>query len=283
MSSDPGVVRLARLAEEAGADSVWVSDHICVPKERTSRYPYSPDGAFPFPDDWPWFDSLTVLAAIAAVTEHVGLGTGILVLTQRNPLEVAKVASSIDQISGGRLRLGVGAGWFEEEIRALGYRPESRGRRLDEAIEVMRDCWTGETRPFHGRELSIDGGLVFLPKPAQVTIPILIGGASGPAHRRAARLGDGWIPDMSIDMLDFDELRRTRNQLDERRHQEGRGELPFERVLIVELPSDRAGELPAVAERANELGFDELVVEVPFDDPPQVPRTLAAMRDAAPA
>jgi probable F420-dependent oxidoreductase len=155
---------------------------------------------------------LTVLAAIAGSTSRLRLGTAILVLTQRNPLEVAKVASSLDQISGGRLQLGVGAGWFEEEIRALGYEPRNRGRRLDEAIEVIRNCWTGETSQFAGTELSVESGVIFLPTPAQPTIPVLVGGMSEPALRRAALLGDGWIPDASIEMLDFDALfRRNRS------------------------------------------------------------------------
>jgi alkanesulfonate monooxygenase SsuD/methylene tetrahydromethanopterin reductase-like flavin-dependent oxidoreductase (luciferase family) len=173
-----------------------------------------------------------------------------------------------------------GAGWFDEEIRALGYEPRNRGRRLDEAIEVIRDCWTGETSQFAGTQLSVEAGVLFLPTPAQPTIPVLVGGMSKRAVRRAARLGDGWIPDAPIEMLDFDALIGRKQELMAQRREAGRAELPFEHVLVVDTPSHRINELPAVARRVRELGFDELVVELPFEEPQRVRASLAAIRAA---
>jgi probable F420-dependent oxidoreductase len=267
------------MVEHAGADSIWVPDHLCVPRSRSTRYPYSTDGEFPFPEDTPWFDSLTVLAAIAAATDRVALGTAILVLTQRNPLEVAKVTSSLDRLSGGRLRLGAGAGWLEEEIRALGYRTRRRGRRLDEAIQVIRDCWTGETHRFDGSELSVEGRLIFQPTPAQQTIPVLVGGSGTRAKRRAAELGDGWIPGAAIDMLDFDRLARAKGEIEERRTDFGRQDAPFEYLLVVDTPSRHADELPDVARQVQALGFDEMIVDLPFEDTARAGATLNAVRE----
>jgi probable F420-dependent oxidoreductase len=252
------------MAEELGADTVWVPDHLCVPRSRRSRY----NGAFPFADETPWFDCLTVLAAVAGATERVRLGTAVLVLPQRNPLELAKVTSSLDRLSDGRLRLGVGAGWFEEEIRVLGYDPTTRGRRLDEGISTLRDCWTGEV-----------DGIVFRPTPAQSTIPILVGGSSVKALRRAAALGDGWIPDASIDRVDFDALAWNQTELAVWRRAVGRAEVPFEHILVVDGLPAQMQQLTRVARRAEELGFDELVIELPFEDAPRAEAMLAAVRE----
>lgn len=280
LSLSPGVVELAWRVEQLGADSIWVADHLCIPRDIKSRYPYSPDGAFPFPRQAPWFDALTALAAMAAVTERVLLGTGVLVLTQRNVLEVAKATSSIDVISRGRLRLGVGAGWLKEEIRALGHRPETRGRRLDESIQALRDCWTGETAGFAGDEVHVEPGLHFQPTPWRGNPPILIGGFTQAAHRRAARWGDGWLPDWPIDMLDYAALERARRQIDAALAGANRGQEPFQRILIVESPPERASELPDVARRIQGLGFDELVIEPPFENLRRTQATIEAVRGA---
>jgi probable F420-dependent oxidoreductase len=274
----PGPVALATMVEDAGVDSIWVPDHLCIPRSRSTPYPYSNDGEFPFPEETPWLDSLTVLAAIAAATDRVRLGTAILVLTQRNPQEVAKVTSSLDRLSDGRLRLGVGAGWLKEEIRALGYETRHRGRRLDEAIEIIRDCWTGETHRYDGDELSVEGGLIFMPTPAQQTIPVLVGGSGTRAKERAAELGDGWIPGAAIDMLDFDLLARGKSEIAERRADLGRQDAPFEYLLVVDTPSHHADELPGVARRLQELGFDEMIIDLPFEDTARARATLTAVR-----
>ncbi|MBS1845036.1 MAG: TIGR03619 family F420-dependent LLM class oxidoreductase, partial [Actinobacteria bacterium] len=228
LSTSPGVAALAKMAEDAGADGVWVPDHLCVPKEHSTPYPYSTDGEFPFPADTPWLDCLTALAAIAATTHRVTIGTAVLVLSQRSPLEVAKVTATLDQISGGRLRLGVGAGWFKEEIQALGYAAATRGRRLDDALQILQDCWRGETSGYAGAELSVDAGLMFMPRPVESSVPLYIGGSSRRALRRAARLGDGWMPGSDIGMLDLEDLARLKDELAALREELGRGKERFE-------------------------------------------------------
>jgi probable F420-dependent oxidoreductase len=280
LSTSPGVAALAKLAEDAGADGVWVPDHLCVPKEHSTPYPYAADGEFPFPAETPWFDCLTALAAIAATTDRVTVGTAVLVLSQRSPLEVAKVAATLDQISRGRLRLGVGAGWFKEEIAALGYAPETRGRRLDDGLQILRDCWTGETSGYEGSELSVDPGLMFLPRPVNSTVPLYVGGASPRALRRAARLADGWMPGSDIRMLDLDELAGLKGDLAALRAEYGRDDDRFEHLMVVDCPPDRVGDLPEAARAIRDLGFDELIVELPFEDPDKALDGLARLRAA---
>lgn len=281
LSTSPGVVALAKMVEDAGVDGVWVPDHLCVPKNHSARYPYSATGEFPFPPDTPWFDCLTSLAAIAATTDRVTIGTAVLVLSQRNPTEVAKVAATLDQLSAGRLRLGVGAGWFEEEIAALGYRPETRGRRLDDGLQILRDCWRGETLGYVGDELSVDAGLMVLPRPVGATVPLLVGGSSRRALHRAAQFGDGWMPGSDIGMLDLDELARQKAEVNTLRSEFGRGDQQFEYLMVLDCPPDRHAELPDAAARIRDLGFNELIVELPFEDPVVAVGVLAEIRAAA--
>ena len=138
---DRGVPDLARALEGAGFDSVWVSDHIVLPREIRSRYPFAEDGRATWPPDVPYLDSLIALSHAAGVTERVTLGIAVLVLPLRHPIVAAKQLASIDVASGGRLRLGVGAGWLREEFEALDVPFESRGARLEEWIELLRSCW----------------------------------------------------------------------------------------------------------------------------------------------
>jgi alkanesulfonate monooxygenase SsuD/methylene tetrahydromethanopterin reductase-like flavin-dependent oxidoreductase (luciferase family) len=152
-------------------------------------------------------------------------------------------------------------------MRALGYDPKTRGRRLDDGIGVLRDCWSGETR-----------GALVLPKPTQPAIPILVGGKSGRALTRAASLGDGWIPDAAIDRLDCDALAASKDELTRRREAAGRADSPFEHVLVVDGCPDRVDGLAAIARRSRATGFDELVIEVPFEDPPRARAIIASAR-----
>src|SRR5258705_13710749 len=129
-----GLGGMAEAAERAGAESVWVSDHLLMVDGPTSRYPYSADGQQTWSNEIDYFEALACCAYMAAVTHDCRIGTAVLVLPQRNVLELAKVAASIDQLSGGRLVLGVGAGWNAAEMEALGYDFADRGRRFDEML-----------------------------------------------------------------------------------------------------------------------------------------------------
>ena len=144
---------MAAELEEAGFESLWVSDHIVLPETIDSRYPFAEDGRATWATDTPYFDALIALALIAEATERATIGTAVLVLPLRQPVVFAKQAASIDVASGGRLSLGVGAGWLEEEFDALNVPYAGRGRRLDEWIALTRACWTGTPAPIDVRAL----------------------------------------------------------------------------------------------------------------------------------
>lgn len=184
-------VRTARAAEALGYDSVWSGDHVVYPVESSSLYPYHRGGAYS-PDPLVAYDALIALAVVAGCTERVELGTGVLVLPQRNPLLTAKQLASLDSLSGGRLILGAGAGWLAEEFAALDA-PDfaHRGSVLEEWVAIMRACWTQDEPAFEGRHYRFDR-VRFRPRPLR-RIPILIGGNSRAALRRAGRIGDGWF------------------------------------------------------------------------------------------
>jgi probable F420-dependent oxidoreductase len=181
-ATDPAAIRqVATAAEEAGYDSVWVTDHILVPEEHAATFGQV-------------IEVLVTLGYLAAVTGRVSLGTSILVLPQRDPILVAKQAAAVDQLSGGRLILGVGAGWMAGEFDNLGVDFRRRGRMMDEWIRLMRALWTEPEPAFEGEWFHF-AGAVFEPKPLQAGGPPLwIGGNSDAAMRRAATLGDGWHP-----------------------------------------------------------------------------------------
>lgn len=182
------VLTFARRMESLGYDSLWASDHVVIPHRIESRYPYSPAGQFPLAPEVPFLEPLTTLALVAGVTERVLLGTSILVLPHRNPVLAAKMAATLDHLSGGRVVLGVGVGWMREEIELLGGNYDRRGAWSDEAIAVMRACWRDTRTSHHGEFFSFDDIGVF-PKPTRGDIPILIGGHTppGPAPRGRAR------------------------------------------------------------------------------------------------
>jgi probable F420-dependent oxidoreductase len=186
------MAEVAQRAEALGFESVWIPEHLVFPVRLETPYPYSRDGRAPFTPDTPILDPLMLLTHIAAATTRIRLGTNIFVLPLRHPLVVARLAMTLDVLSGGRLCLGVGAGWLEEEFRAVGVDFATRGGRLRECVLALRALWTQEQPEFHGRFFDF-GPLKFEPKPVQKPHPpILFGGESPSALRRAAALGDGW-------------------------------------------------------------------------------------------
>ncbi|MEV3920197.1 LLM class F420-dependent oxidoreductase [Actinomadura coerulea] len=175
--------RVAALAEELGYDSVWAGDHVVLPRPRVAPSPAEPDA--------PFLDPLVALAHLAGRTERIALGTGVVVLPQRNPLVLAKQLASLDVLSQGRLVFGMAAGYLEPEMRAVGVPPEGRGARADEYLAAMRSLWYDDEPAFHGRHVdfaSVDAR----PRPVQRPVPVVTGGHSPAALRRAARHADGW-------------------------------------------------------------------------------------------
>jgi probable F420-dependent oxidoreductase len=184
-ASPEAIRRAAVQAEELGFDDVWVSDHLVVP-----------DGT-PYPPAF-LYEPLATLLWAAAATSRVGLGTSVLILPYRNPVHQAKELATLDQLSLGRVVVGAGAGWLEGEFDALGVPFAERGARTDEAIDVLRACWSEEDPvTFTGPRVRLEAMKV-RPKPAH-PIPVWVGGESPPALRRALAKGDGWHGNLSPD------------------------------------------------------------------------------------
>jgi probable F420-dependent oxidoreductase len=180
-SAEPDTMaRRARLAEEVGFEALWVGDHIALPT------------GLPDPPDQPRIEAVVALAHLAALTTRIGLGFGVIVLPQRQPVLLAKQLTSIDVLSGGRLTIGIGVGYIEPELRALGASLADRAARNDEYLAAMRVLWDTPVPSFDGQFVSFDGVLQ-RPRPTQKPHPpIVIGGESRGAFRRAARSGNGW-------------------------------------------------------------------------------------------
>jgi probable F420-dependent oxidoreductase len=189
---------LGRIAEEHGIESLWTVEHVVVPGDYKSEYPYSPTGRMPGPEESPIPDPLIWLTWVGAATTSLRLATGILILPQRNPPILAKELATLDVLSRGRVELGVGVGWLREEFDALGVPFEERGARTDEYIDALRCLWRDEEPCFEGRYTQFDRAKSF-PKPAQGLIPIHVGGHTPAAARRAGRLGDGFFPGRTSD------------------------------------------------------------------------------------
>ena len=189
-------IEMCRVAERAGFDSVWGGEHVIMPTGIESSYPYTPDGKVPVTHDTPIPDPLIWLAYVAAAAPTLRLGTCILIVPQRNPLVLAKELATLDLLSNGRVELGIGVGWMREEFEALGIPWEARGARTDEYIEAMRLLWSGPAVEFHGNFVDFDE-LTCSPQPPSGTIPVIVGGDTSAAVKRAARLGDGYFPGSS--------------------------------------------------------------------------------------
>ena len=179
-------------AEALGFESVWVAEHLVFPAEIRSRYPYAKAGVPPVNPATPLLDPLLLLMQIAARTAHIRLGTNVYILPLRHPIAVARMVTTLDVLSGGRFSFGIGLGWLEEEFTAVEIDFASRAGRTREAVRVLRALWTEETVAFAGKYFSF-APVKFEPKPIQQPHPpLIVGGESAAALKRAAEIGDGW-------------------------------------------------------------------------------------------
>jgi probable F420-dependent oxidoreductase len=240
---------LTRCAESVGFDAISLSDHVFYPAELESTYPYSEDGRPVFPPDTPWPDVWVTTGALAAVTERVRFVTHVYVLPARNPFVVAKAVGTAAFLSGDRVVLGVGAGWMREEFDQLEQPYARRGARMEEQIEVLRTLWGGGMVEHHGEFYDFDP-LEMTPAPTRL-VPILIGGHSDIALRRAARIGDGWIGTHYT----VDELRTYVERLQRFRHEAGTEDRSFEIQAAV---TDRIPSADVCAE-LDEMGVTTLI------------------------
>jgi probable F420-dependent oxidoreductase len=242
-------VELTRCAEDVGFDQVSLSDHVFYPGKLESSYPYSRSGRPSFPPETPWPDVWVMTGALAAATDRIRFATHVYVLPARNPFVVAKAVGTAAYLSGDRVLLGVGAGWMREEFDLLEQPFARRGARMEEQIDVLRTLWRGGMVEHHGEFYDFDP-LEMAPAPAQ-PVPILIGGQTEVALRRAARIGDGWLGTQ----YPFDELRDYVERLQAYRREYGTDGRPFEIQAAV---IDRLPDAEVCAE-LDELGVTALI------------------------
>jgi len=228
-----GIVRLARAIEEIGYDHIDIFDHVVM------GYPVDGRPPGPYTPTMPIVEALMGLAYMAAVTSRVTLGTEVLVLPQREPTLVAKQVSTLDTLSGGRVRLGIGVGWQESEYEAMGADFHTRGARMDEAIALMRAYWGDPQVEYSGKHYRVHA-MAMEPKPPQGgRLPIWIGGYSEAAFRRVGRLGDGWLASR---VSDAEDARRALESI--RRHAEAAGRDPASiglQSMVAPPPRDAEG------------------------------------------
>ncbi|MEY4373173.1 MAG: hypothetical protein RL219_1942 [Actinomycetota bacterium] len=186
-------LEICRIAEQLGFESVWGGEHVILPDVIDSKYPYTADGKIPAEPDTLIPDPLIWLAYVAAAAPSLRLGTCILILPQRNPVVLAKEIATLDRLSGGRVELGIGVGWLQEEFDAIGVPWERRGARNDEYLAAMQALWAGPHAEFHGEFVDFPR-VTCSPRPTQAHIPIVVGGDTTAAINRAARLADGYFP-----------------------------------------------------------------------------------------
>jgi probable F420-dependent oxidoreductase len=243
--ADPGAAaRIARLAESLGYDSLWAGEHVVVPSPRVDPSPMDPEE--------PILDPLVALTHLAAHTERILLGTGVIILPQRNPVVLAKQAASLDVLSGGRLILGIGVAYLEPEMTAIGVPMEGRGARSDEYLAAMRSLWHDDAPAFDGRYASF-AGVDAYPRPVQRPLPIVVGGHTDAAFRRAARHADGWYGFL----VGLRAMAQHREALDTAIERADRG-----RPLHVSVSPSRPLDSDTVAAYAD-LGVDRLIVIPP--------------------
>ncbi len=266
---------MAAELEDAGFDSIWVSDHIVFPVETTSRYPFAADGRPTWPFDSPYLEPMVVLGAITATTRRAAIGTSVTIAPMRNPVLLAKQAASVDVMSGGRLVLGVGAGWLREEFEALDADFEHRGAVLDEWIEIARACWSGRAGPHRGKHYSIPTAIHTLPRPAG-PLPILVGGMSRHALRRAGAVADGWLGQFALDSLSERDVEAAVGTI--RREAEAAGRNGEPRIVI--RITGAANVQEQVASRLRALagaGATEVIVDVDWSEPGGPARAFEAL------
>jgi probable F420-dependent oxidoreductase len=260
---------LVKTADEVGIESIWSVEHVVVPVGYQSVYPYSPDGKMPGPENVPIPDPILPLAYAAAITKNLRLGTGVVILPQRNPLYVAKEMATLDVLSHGRAMLGVGIGWLQEEFDAVGVPFKERAKRTEESIRAIRSLWKDEPQPFDGQFFRWKA-VESQPKPVQRPgVPIIVGGHAKGAARRAARCGDGFFPGRSdVESLQglFAEMRAECAKI---------GRDPNEIELTAGAP---VTDIDTVRRYAD-LGVTRMIIPPPAFDPDGVKKGLHEFAD----
>ena len=274
------VLALGPEAEQMGYDSIWVMDHLFNTGYIRERL-----------EDRPYYHPMAMLSYMSATTSRVTLGTSVLVLPYHNPVELAKYAATLDQMSGGRVTLGVGVGAMTEEFEALGIPMSQRGSLTNECINLMRELWASAKPEYHSRNWDFSD-LYFSPKPVQASIPLWVGGSSPGALRRTARLGDGWHPtglspeDFAIGRAEIQSLARAAGRnpdyiaMSTRVEVEVHGGPSSQRAASrARLPGDDMGALRAGLEAFSEAGVDHFILALNSGDIPAIRSLMAKIAD----
>jgi probable F420-dependent oxidoreductase len=258
------MAHLAQAAERFGFESIWTVEHVVIPQNYQSPYPYSPSGKIPGSEDVPIPDPLLPLAYAAAITKTLKLGTGVMILPQRHPLYVAKEVATLDVLSNGRVILGIGSGWLKEEFDSLGLDFHQRGARTDEAINSLRALWSPEAASsFHGKHFSF-GPVKCFPKPVQKGgVPIVVGGHSPAAAKRAGRYGNGFFPAIA----EPDKLKELFAMMSAEAKKAGRDPKQIELSCMGRAKVDALKAL-------QDIGVERVVVPPPAYDPEGITRGL---------
>ncbi len=271
--TDPVLARdLAQAAEDAGFESIWTVEHVIWPHAYDSVYPYHASGKMPGNPSIPIPDPLIWLTWVAAATTSLRLGTGVLILPQRNPLVLAKEVATLDHLSGGRVELGIGVGWLREEFEALGVPFEGRGALADEMTQAMRVLWREDDASFAGERVSFEH-VALNPKPVAGSVPIVVGGSGRRAARRAAELGDGFYPGPRT----LDGLQASVELLEEACEAAGRSRTDVE--LMAAFPGRVLADPAAAVEAMAGLGIDRMVIPAFEVTRPSLEAGMAAARE----
>ena len=253
-----------RRAEEAGLDSIWMGEHVVLFERMEFPYPGSRDGKIPVPSGGGMLDTVATFGFLAAATKRIRFGTGITLISQRNPIYTAKEFATLDWLSGGRIDFGIGVGWCKEEVIASGYTWADRGARSDEFLELINQLWTQPLASYQGKHFQV-AECRLDPKPVQTPLPIIVGGHSAAGLRRAARYGTGWYgfainPEQTVVAL---------KQLDVARAAEGRTRAGFE--IVITPPFNVSDDmLRAFAD----LGVDRVIAQLGSQKPDAVTTKL---------
>jgi probable F420-dependent oxidoreductase len=253
LASPATLAEVANTAEHLGYHSVFLADHVLVPRGLQSKYPYTADGSFPYAPEKDWLDPLVALGYLAGQTRTIRIGTSIIVVPMRHPIVTAKQIATADFLSSGRVIFGAGVGWMAEEFTLLGASFHDRGRRMDEYLRLMQVLWTQDDPHFEGEYFRVSN-CGFAPKPVQKPhVPLWIGGESRAALRRAARLGNGWHS-AGTSLADLPhKLRILHQALDE-------AERPTEDFVISTFPTERF--TPGIIQQFAAHGVNHLMVPV---------------------
>jgi probable F420-dependent oxidoreductase len=263
LATRDALATFARAADERGVASLWVSDHVIFPRTATGNYP---GGRFPHPPDKPYLEPVIALTAAAMCTTRARLGASVFILGHRHPVVMAKMLTSIDALSQGRLIVGVGVGWWKEELEILGAPFHQRGRQADEALRVFKALWTQDNPAFEGEFFRFrDVG--FAPKPMQKPHPpIWVGGDSPGAFRRVATLGDGWHATSKTPGQFAEALGRLRRLADEARRPLESIDLSLRFGLTDDLIKQGAPAIVDTLAEYKKLGLRHVVLEFRCDD-----------------